>query len=80
MGQPYFCMTKGKESCSAAQTQGRCTYIPGTVALKYSMVPPAARLDQRPAQEADKDPWGTFCGSAGNVSACRSPSTQMARA
>ena len=66
MVQPYFCMTKEKESYSTTQTQARCTQIPGTVALKYSMVPPEARLDRRPVQEAEKDPLGTFSGCAGN--------------
>ena len=67
MVQPYFYMTKGKESCSATHTQGRYTHIPSTVALKYSMVPPAAQLDQWPTREAKKDPLGTFSGCAGNV-------------
>ena len=67
MVQPYFCMTEGKKSCGAAQTQGRDAHIPGTVAMKYSMVPPAALLDQRPLQEAENDALGTFSGSLGNV-------------
>ena len=60
-------MIKGKESCSAAQTQDTEAHLLGTVAVKYSMVPPAAPLDQRPAQEAERDTWGTFSGSRGNV-------------
>ena len=71
----WVCMAKGKESCSAAQTQGRCTHIPGTVALKYSMVPPAAQPDQRPAQEAEKDHLGTFFDSFGKIQAFHSLST-----
>ena len=46
----------------------RCRHTwTGAQAMKFCMLPPAARLDQRPAQEADCDTFSTLSRIVGKV-------------